>query len=155
VATEKWVAGSGQGLTFGAAFGSELNSLASGNAVLSSVSIANGTPLDIFCDVSINLGSVTPTGVPYVGIYLYPLNEDGTHYGDNRFTSTAAGPPSSLYLICNIPAVAAAGVVYGNNVRPLIMPPGTFKFVCYNGLGVAFASSANTIDYRTYNRSIA
>ena len=38
---------------------------------------------------------------------------------------------------------------------PIIIPPGTFKFVLYNGAGVALASSGNTISYRTYNRQVA
>ena len=77
MATEKWIAGSGQGLTYGNAFtGSTLNSIASGNAILSDLQIDNSSALDIFCDVSIQLAS-------------------------------AAGPPASNYWVASIVIVAA------------------------------------------------
>ena len=57
MATEKWIAGAGQGLTWGDAFSTAtLNSIANGNAILSDIAITNGTALDIFADVSIALG---------------------------------------------------------------------------------------------------
>lgn len=156
MATETWIGGNGQGLTWGAAFGTEINSVVSGNAVLSSVAVANGTPLDIFADVSCSLGSVTPgSGAPYIGIYLVPLNEDGTSYGDGRFGTSAAGPPASQYFVGSIPCIpSTAGVITGM-VRGIILPPGSFKFIMYNLAGVTLAASANVIDYRTYNRQVS
>src|SRR5215831_15614655 len=98
MATEKWIAGSGQGLTWGDAFSTAtLNSIASGNAILSDVSITNGTALDIFADISIVLASAAFVAPNYIGIYLYPLNKDGSTYGDGRFGSSAAGPPPGNY----------------------------------------------------------
>lgn len=156
MAVEHWAAGSGQGLTWGAAFGSEINSVVSGNAVLSSVAISNGTALDIFADVSISLGSVTPgAGAPYIGVYLVALNEDGTSYGDGRFGTSAAGPPASQYFVGAIPCIASTAGVITGTLRGVILPPGTFKFIMYNLAGVTLAASSNVIDYRTYNRSVA
>ena len=156
MATEKWIAGSGQGLTWGAAFSTEVNSLASGNAVLSSIQIDNTTALDIFCDVSISLGSITPAaGSDYLGIYLVTLYEDGTSYGDGRFGTAAAGPPASNYFVGNIPAIASVAAVITGMARGIILPPGKFKFIIYNGTGTTLAASANVVDYRTYNRSVA
>jgi hypothetical protein len=153
MATEKWIAGSGQGLTWGNAFtGSTLNSIASGNAILSDIVISNGTPLDIFADVSINLASAAFVSPNYIGIYLYPLN-DASVYGDGRFGSSAAGPPPNNYSVGTIGLVAATQAQTGVLSR-IVLPPGTFKFVLYNNGGVALASSANTCLYRTYNRSV-
>jgi hypothetical protein len=157
MATEKWIAGSGQGLTWGAAMGSsDPNSLASGNAILSTVQVNNSTALDVFADISISLGSVTPgAGAPSIGLYLYPLNEDGSSYGDGRFGSAAAGPPGSQYYLGSIPCVpSTAGVITGM-IRGIILPPGAFKLVLWNNSGVALAASSNVVDYRTYNRSVA
>jgi hypothetical protein len=157
MATEKWIAGSGQGLTWGAAMGSsDPNSLASGNAILSSQQIDNSAAYDVFADLSVSLGSVTPgAGAPYIGFYLYPLNEDGSSYGDGRFGSAAAGPPPSQYYVGSIPCVpSTAGVITGA-IRGIILPPGKFKFVLYNLAGGALAASSNAVDYRTYNRSVA
>ena len=39
-------------------------------------------------------------------------------------------------------------------IRGIILPPGQFKWVIYNQLGVTMAGSANTAKYRTYNRQV-
>lgn len=160
MATEKWVAGSGQGLTWSSALNStEVNSLANGNAVLTATQIDNSSALDMFMDVSFSLGSVTTVGVPILGLYLYPLNEDGTTYGDSRFGTTAAGPPPGNYLIgqAGLPVgTQALTGIFRNLVQgPLVIPPAKFKLVLQNSAGVALAASGNTIAYRTYNRQVA
>jgi hypothetical protein len=155
MATEKWIAGSGQGLTYGNAFtGSTLNSIASGNAILSDLQIDNSTALDIFADVSIQLASAAFLAPNYIGVYLYPLNQDNTTYGDGRFGSSAAGPPASTYYVGSIVIVAATQAQNGT-LRGIVLPPAKFKFVLHNQGGVALASSANVCLYRTYNRAVA
>ncbi len=154
MSVEKWIGGSGQGLTWGNAFtGSTLNSIASGNAILSDISITNGTALDIFADLSINLASAAFVAPNFIGVYLYPTNDVGT-YGDGRFGSSAAGPPPNNYSVGSIVIVALTQAQTGVLSR-IILPPGTFKFVLYNQGGIALASSGNTCLYRTYNRSVA
>lgn len=154
MATEKWIAGSGQGLTWGSLDTANLNSIASGNAILSGTSITNGTALDIFADVEVVLASLAVVAPNFVGVYLYPLNSDASTYGDGRFGTSAAGPPPSTYWRGNIVMVAATQAQQGT-FTGIILPPGTFKFVLYNQTGVAFAASSNTLKYRTYNRSIS
>jgi hypothetical protein len=154
MSTEKWIGGSGQGLTWGNAFtGATLNSIASGNAIISDLSISNASPLDVLADVSMNLASAAVAAPNYVGVYLYPLNADGSTYGDGRFGSSAAGPPASTYWVGNI-LVPIGTAANEGTVRGIVLPPGTFKFLVYNQIGVAFASSGNTCQYRTYNRQI-
>lgn len=158
MSTEKWIAGSGQGLTWGNIFnsGSDIASMSNGNAIQSSTTISNATPLDIFADVSISLGSLTTgAGAPYIGIYLYPLNQDGSTYGDGRFGSAAAGPPPSAYLVGIIPLVPSVTQTQEGTLLGIVMPPGGFTFVLYNLSGTTLASSSNSVKYRTYNRSIA
>ena len=153
MATEKWIAGSGQGLTWGNAFtGSTLNSIASGNAI-AGLTISNGTPLDIFADLSINLASAAFIAPNFIGVYIYPANDVGT-FGDGRFGSSAAGPPPSNYAVGSIGIVAATQAQTGV-LRGVVLAPGDFKFVLWNQGGVAFASSGNTCLYRTYNRQVA
>lgn len=155
MATEKWIAGSGVGLTWTDAFSTAtLNSIASGNAILSDLQIDNSTALDMFCDLSIALASAIYVAPNFIGVYLYPLNKDGTTYGDGRFGSSAAGPPAPNYYVGNIVVVAATQAQEGALIRiPLL--PGKFKFVLYNQAGVALPSSGNTCQYRTYNRAVA
>lgn len=149
---QKWTAGSGAGLTWTTAItASVLNSIASGNAILSDIDIDNSSALDVYCDVSGAFGSLTSTGFPYIGVYIYPLNQDGSTFGDGRFASSAAGPPPSSYWggNINIPVATAA---FEGTVRGLVIPPGHFKFVFYNFAGAALVGSGgNTIKYRTYN----
>ena len=156
MATEKWIAGSGVGLTWTSCFGTEVNSLASGNAVLSSVAISNASPLDLLCDISISLGSVTSgSAIPFIGFYLYLLNQDGSTYGDGRFGSSAAGPPQTQYYVGSVPVQASTTAAIVGHVRGIWLPPGSAKFVIYNNAGVNLASSSNTVAYRTYNRQVA
>ena len=150
--TERWVAGQGQGLTWGNLCTTELNSLASNNAIVCSTIVANGTALDLFADFSISFASVTSgSGSPSVGIAIYPLNEDGSTYGDGLYGSAAAGPPSVQ--TCSIPAppAATAAVIGTGNCRAIALPPGSFKIVVWNNLGVSAASTTNVVAYRTYN----
>lgn len=150
--TQKWIAGSGVGLTWTAAFtSSTLNSIASTNAILSDVDIDNSSVLDEFMDVSIALASAAFTGAgACIGVSLYPLNQDGTTYGDGRFGTSAAGP--APYLVGTIPLVVATqaqeGTLFG-----IVIPPGHFKLVLTNNGGVALAASGNVCKYRTYNQS--
>jgi len=159
MATEKWIAGSGQGLTWGNAFGAEINaaSFNNGNAVLSSVSITNGTALDMFADLSFLAGSTVTTVAPaFLGFYLYPLGQDGSTYGDGNLpTSQAAYTPPQTYLIGNMGFRAAASTTIAGVLLRIIIPPGTFSFGLFNQAGVAIPSSGNVCKYRTYNRSIA
>lgn len=156
MATEKWIAGSGQGLTWSSALNStELNSLANTDAVLIATQIDNSSALDIFADVCFILGSVTSTGSPVIGIYLYPLLEDGSTYGDGRGTGSGSAfiPPAAYW--CGNAALPAGTQALTGIVSRIILPPAKFKFLLYNSAGVALASSGNSVFYRTYNRAIA
>jgi hypothetical protein len=153
MATEKWITGSGQGISWGPAFtGSTLNSIPSGNAILSDIVIANGSALDIFADLSINLASVAWAAPFFIGVYLYPANDVGT-YGDGRFSPNAAGPPPSTYNVGSIALNPTASIPQTGVLSRIVLPPGNFKFVLYNQGGVAF-TTGNTCLYRTYNRQI-
>ena len=144
------ISGRGVGLTWTSCFGSEVNSIITGNAILSSTQIDNSVALDQFCDFSFSLGSITPTGAPFIGVYLMPLNQEGTTYGDGRFGSSAVGPPGGTYFIANVTINAAAQVQTGA-ITYIPMPAGKFKFAIHNASGVSLAASANTLSYRTYN----
>jgi hypothetical protein len=155
MAVEKWVAGAVA--TYTAAMGgSDPNSIVSGNAILSTTQLDNSTALDMFADFSISLGSVT-TGAanPFIGLYVVPLNEDGTTYGDGRFSSSAAGPPSQAYFAGQIPCAPSTTAVITGTLRQVLLPPSKFKLIIYNFAGVTLAASANVVDWKTYNRSVA
>ncbi len=149
----RWIAGSGYGTTWTSVFGSEINSVVTGNAILSSVVVANGTALDTYMSISGAFGSITSTsGAPYIGFYLYPLNQDGSTYGDGRFISSAAGPPLSQYYLCSIPLVPSVTQAQEGSCGSLQpIPPGSFALVAYNMSGATLAASGNAIKAQTYN----
>src|SRR4051794_9475755 len=92
----KWAAGGGVGLTATSCFGTEVNSLAAGSVAVSTLVIANGTNLDILANLSFSVTGTTPaTGSPTLDVYLLPLNQDGTTYGDGIASGTTA--PSQIY----------------------------------------------------------
>lgn len=153
MSTEKWIAGSGVGLTWTSLDTTSLNSIANGSAILSSTQVDNSTAFDIFCDVEVVLASLAAIAPSYVGVYFYPLNSDASTYGDGRFGSAAAGPPPSQYYVGSCVMVAATQAQQGT-VRGILLPPAKGKFVLYNQMGVSFASSGNTLKYRTYNRQV-
>ena len=158
MSTERWVNGAGVGLTWATLFNAaDLNSLANGSSVMSSITpIANGgSILDVFSDWSVQLGSITAAAPNYLGLYLYPLNSDGSTYGDNQFVAgtQAAKVPSANYWVQNIGFPTGAAAIKGTASR-IIMLPGTWLPVLYNQAGAAIASSGNVGQYRTYNRQV-
>lgn len=157
MAKETWIAGLlGGGLTFTAAITSTtLNSLASGSAIASDLALNNSTTLDIFCSLGIQLGTANFTNPGFVGVYLFPINQDGTTYGDGRGGSAFSGPPGANYWVGNIAIAGGTGLGMGTLDR-IILPPRQFKFVIWNQLGVTLASAGlNNIYISTYDRSIA
>lgn len=152
MATERWIAGSGQGLTFGTLDTATFNALVNGNALISATQIDNTTALDMFADVELVLASLAAVAPNYVGVYLYPLNSDASTYGDGRFGTTAAGPPPSSYWVGNIISDASTSAKQGT-LRGIILPPAKFKFLLYNQMGVTFGTT-NNLKYRTYNRQV-
>ena len=158
MAIEKWISGSGVGLTWTAAFGaSDLNSMPSGSSILSSGgAINNGTPLDLFADISISLGSFTPLAPNNISVFIYPLNQDGTTYGDGQLTAgtQAAKTPAAPYWVGNIILTLVAGVQVGT-LGGIRLPPGPFLFVIQNNAGATLASSGNVVKYWTYNLQVA
>jgi len=156
MATEKWIAGT-VGLSWTNAYtaASTFNSIANGNAIISDLQLDNSSNLDVFCDFAFVGGSITTVAPNFIGVYIYPLNSDNSTYGDGRFGSSAAGPPPANYWVGNIIFPVGTQALTGMTQR-VIMPPGKFKFLIYNQAGAALAGSgANTILYRTYDRSVA
>lgn len=158
MATEKLIAGA-QG-TYTTLMSAELNSLVSGNAIQGTSAVANASNLDLAAEFSFGGGTaVNATGSPYLGLYLYPLNQDGTTYGDNRFGSSAAGPPPSNYFrgYCGVGTGTATQVgsfaIPGSSIFQIPLPRGTFVPVLYNNLGNTLGTG-NILAYRTTNRSV-
>ena len=131
--------------TWQAAFGSEINSLASGSYALSSVIIDNTSGLLTDGTISLALGSVAPSAAAAsLAFFLQPLNQDGTTYGDGIASGTVL-PVSGYIGSMSWPTSATAAAQTGSIKVGIEIPPTKFKLGVVNNLGSALASSGNTI----------
>jgi len=155
-----WVSGNGQGLTWGTLINSaDMASMTNAQTVVSSVAdITNGTNLDQFMDISylLTIASSTIAAGANFAFWLYVLNQDGTHYGDNQFTNGTAASLTPAFPPCasvGIPAVATTTIMYGF-AQGIIIPPGSFRVAIQNNSGFALTSGTQTVKYRTYNINV-
>jgi hypothetical protein len=121
--------------------------------LLSGTAITNGTALDVFADVGLVLASAAFVAPNFIGVYLYPLGDDGSTYGDGRFGTAAAGRRHRIIMLARSDwsrPVAQTGQLLG-----IVLPPGSCKFVLYNQGSVNWAASGSPLKYRSYNRSMA
>lgn len=154
-----WTAGNGAGLTWTSGFASgDMTSMANAYAVLSSASaISNGSNLDIYADVSveITIGSATPSAGAYIAVYIAPLQEDGSTYGDGSYTAgTAKNLVPPWPPVCVIPLQSTnATTLLAGACTGIVIPPGTFNWVILNESSITFSGTAanNVMKFRTYN----
>jgi hypothetical protein len=131
----------------------DLNSLANGGGALATAAITNSSTLDQLVDISfvVTVGGTTTAG-SYVTIYLLPLNQDGSTYGDGYASSTSSQPAVAY----GNSVLVKVGVTSGNTITGMAqfvnLPPGDYKIAFGNNLGVALnATAALTLKYRSYN----
>lgn len=127
------------------AFGTEINSLASGSYALSSIIIDNTSGLLTDGWLSVALGSVAPSAAgASLAFYLQALNQDGTTYGDGVASGTVL--PVSGYLgSIGWPTSATAATQTQSMKIEREIPPTKFKLGVVNNLGSALAASGNTV----------
>lgn len=131
--------------TWQAAFGTEINSLASGSYALSSVIIDNTSGLLTDGTISVALGSVAPSAAAAsLAFFLQPLNQDGTTYGDGIASGTVT-PVSGYIGSLSWPTSSTAAAQTGSFKVAIEIPPTKFKLGVVNNLGSALAASGNTI----------
>lgn len=152
--TTAWIAGNGAGSTWTAAFASaDLASITTGKSVLSSDTIDNTSALDQWGFLSIQLtGSADPTAGDAAYVYIEPLQQDGSTYGDGLLTAgTQTTFVPTLQPVCVV-TMNAASTAINWPCGPFIIPPLKFKFALYwNTASISLTSGTQTIKYSTYN----
>jgi hypothetical protein len=124
----------------------QLNSLASAGVSALSAAITNGTSLSMLMDISLILGSITPSGSgPFVEIHMSPLQGDGSTYA-NVF----AGGPTLVGVL----GLSAGASIKAASLLGVQLPPGSYELALVNQAGVALASSGNTMYYRLYTPNL-
>ncbi len=160
-----WVAGAGAGLTWTIAFNSTdfTNGQPTNNqCLLSTVTITNGTALDQFADFSIrqSISSSTIAAGANFTLWLCSLKADGSTYWPTLTAGTAASsatPPWAPCAVVPIFAAASQTTLIGassDTGSPILLPPGSFKFVMQNNCGFTLTSGTQEWDYRTYNQNL-
>ena len=153
-----WVAGNGVGFSWTTAIASaNMASMTNTQVVMDSTDITNQTALDIFADVSISLviASSTIVAGANIAIFLLALNQDGTTYGGNHFTTSAATTAVQDTPVAVIPLFAGASqTALIGNALGIQLPPGTFRWAMQNNSGFSLTSGTQTIKYRTYNTNL-
>lgn len=113
-----------------------LNSLSNGSAAQSSA-VAN-SDLDTMCDAFLDLASLTPSGNPYVELYVETSVDGGSTYADS---------PGELVGV--FPLDTATGAK-ARAIRHLAAPVDNHKWTLVNQSGVAFAGTGSTLRIRYY-----
>lgn len=128
----------------------ELNSLANGSMSAASGAINNDTNLDMYGDLELNLGALSPTAGGYVSVYIAEA-PDGTNYpapsaADQRLQTNA--------LLCTFAVSTTASTAQRLVARNVLLPPGKFKLYVDNQSGGAMAASGNTLKLLPYNLNL-
>lgn len=123
----------------------ELNSLGNNTLSAASSAVDNRANLDVYADVELVLGSLSPTAGAYVALYILEALDD-TNYAEatNLRLKTSQ-------LLCVIGLDTTAATAQRIAVRNLILPPSKFKIVLDNQSGVSLAASGNTVKMIPYN----
>jgi hypothetical protein len=160
--TERFINGTMTPSGYTAAFGTEIESLPSLSAVLSTIAFdptSGGTVTlyDTFGQISMALGSMTTgAGSPYAGFSMYPLNADGTSYADGLYGSQTASEPATAYQVVQIPmapSVTSTAITGSSVIFPLPFIGVKFKLVMYNSSlsGAVPGSGPPLVWFRSFN----
>jgi hypothetical protein len=154
--TQKWTAGAYTSYST-TLCSTELNSMPNGAATLCGTVITAG---DLYATLSFTISTTTAASSgPFLQAYAYPLNEDGSTYGDGQWTATGAsstaGVPVATYQTNCVLQVSGSGGWKGT-CGPFAVPPVNYKIVIANQLNTtasstALGSSANNIYINTWN----
>ena len=135
---------------------SDFNSRANGSVVVAATALDNDSGLDLDAEVSFTMevGGTTTTA-SRLDLYILPLNQDGTTYGDAQATGTTV--PAGTYWVTS--CLLKTGITSGNAVvgsfPRVALPAADFKFAIVNNSGAALDSTAAaTVKYRTVNRNL-
>lgn len=138
---------------FGAS-GSDLNSLANGSTAISTATIDNATAKEQYMDISLTLGSISPTGTPIISLFLLELMPDGTNFVSGEASATSANQPTGSFVIRRAQLRAKATSISYLLFSRIWIPPNQFKIAVLNQAGVAYAATGNDSKYRLYSEDL-
>lgn len=143
MATAKWSTPSAQGANIAS---TTLNSLANGSTS-SFVTYDNSTNLDLYANVEIDLGSITPTTGGSITLRVFTTANAGGSVPDAT-GSVGGGDTYTVPLTTS----ASAKVVIIPMVR---LYPFSMRLCVTNNSGVSLAASGNALKVQPFNESVA
>ncbi len=134
--------------------GATLNSLANATTDLGAA-IDNSSARKTHMDLELVLASVDLSAQtnPAVEVYIMNSVDGGTVYQSGEDAKSAVAEyPSADTLLCVMGVQVETGAQAHNAIKTgLVIPPGHFKLLALNKLGVSMAAAGNTLKYRTYH----
>lgn len=127
----------------------ELNALATGSAgAAGPAQGADATAAEMLLDFELLTGgSVTPGTNPRADLYLI-RSADGTNYEDATTGASESLPPDAL--VGSFVPTTGAGTKR-MILRDVPCPPGLWKAILQNEIGVSLAATGNTLRYRRHS----
>lgn len=131
-----------------------------GQVLMSTVTITNGSSLDQYLDFSIeqSIASSTIAVNACFPLWLCSLKAGGSNYWPPLTAGTVAAstvvPPWPSCAMIPIYAAASQTTLVGSTAdtgQPIIIPPGSFRFIMQNLCGFTLTATVQTWDYRSYN----
>lgn len=125
-----------------------------GQCLLSTVTIANVTNLDMYMEIGVvqSIASSTIAAGANISFWLAPLLPDGSTYFPplTAGTAGAAVPPGTPCAV--IPLYAATGqTVLSGYYGPIILPAGNFRLIEQNNSGFTYTATTQIHSYRMAN----
>lgn len=137
--------------------GANLNSLAAscaaaaGEASDTITHIDNGTNRDVYADFDINLASLNITAIGEVALYIIPVLGDDSTFPDYTIDhSTSGNVKLPLHYYARSARFNVKNGAQSQRIVGVEIPPCKFRVAVVNQLGVAWAASGNTVQYRSY-----
>lgn len=126
-------------------------SFVQGYGILGSTVVDNSTNGNLYCDISYQCTSISPTGVPSIGFYLLPLLADGSTYADgDSATTVVANQPTQTHWLGTLFLRTKASSAQNGMLRGLLIPPGKWKYYFVNNSGVTLPSTGTVCQARFY-----
>lgn len=143
MATAKWATPSAQGANIAS---TTLDSLANGSTS-AFVTYDNSTNLDLYANVEIDLGSLTPTTGAAITLRVHAT----ANAGGSVPTDVGAVGGGDTY---TVPLTTTTGAKIA--IIPMIrLYPFSMRLQVTNNAGVSFAASSNAIKVQPFNESVA
>jgi len=125
----------------GTVLSTELNSITTGNRSNAGTEIDNSSACNQYACFELYFASFTPTGSPYVTLYMLPNPDCG---GTNYAEGSSSVDPGNDRIIAIIPLRAATST-FRKVTGVVPIPPCKLKFILANATGATLASSGNTV----------